>query len=132
MLSSAGLFADILFLNIMPRGLSRLILLVVFLMLSLCASAIVFVAFTTVKELFPVEIAGTSVGTLNLFPFLGGAVFQPLLGRVLDAYPKSGSSGYPLKAYSAMLSVLLVASVISLFCTFFMKETSPYAVDISH
>ncbi|MGA1840945.1 MAG: MFS transporter [bacterium] len=132
MLSSAGLFADILFLNIMPKGLSRFVLLVVFLMLSLCSSAIVFVAFTTVKELFPVEIAGTSVGTLNLFPFLGGAVFQPLLGRVLDAYPKSGTSGYPLRAYSAMMLVLLAASVISLLCTFFMKETSPYALSHKH
>jgi sugar phosphate permease len=132
MLSSAGLFADILFLNIMPKGLSWAILLVVFLIFSLCSSAIVFVAFTTAKELFPVEIAGTSVGTLNLFPFLGGAVFQPLLGRVLDAYPKSGASGYPLRAYSAMLLVLLAASVISLFCTFFMKETSPYAVSHKH
>jgi len=127
MLSSIGLVADVLFLNIMPNGLSRPILIVVFLIFSLCSSAIVFVAFTTTKELFPVEIAGTSVGTLNLFPFLGGAVFQPLLGWVLDLYPKSGTSGYPLQAYSALLMVLLGASVISLTCTFFMKETSPYA-----
>jgi sugar phosphate permease len=126
MLSSTGLILDLLILNLFPVGLSTPVLLLVFLFFSLCSSAIVFVAFTTTKELFPIEIAGTSVGTLNLFPFLGGAVFMPLLGRVLDAYPKSGAAGYPLKAYSAMLLVLLAASVIALVCTFFMKETSPY------
>jgi sugar phosphate permease len=129
MISSAGLVADILVLNLMPAGLPRVFLFVIFLILSLCSSAIVFVAFATTKELFPIEIAGTSVGTLNLFPFLGGAVFQPLLGWVLDAYPRAGGAGYPLQAYKAMLRVLLLASIISLICTFFMKETSPCGID---
>ena len=53
------------------------------------SAAIVVIGFTTTKELFPVEIAGTSVGTVNLFPFLGGAIFQPIVGRLLDAYPKA-------------------------------------------
>ena len=126
MVSSIGLVADILMLNLFPKGLSITMLVIIFLFFSLCASAIVFVAFTTTKELFPVEIAGTSVGTLNLFPFLGGAVFEPLLGWVLDLFPKSGNSGYSLQAYSALLAVLLGAAVIALICTFFMKETSPY------
>jgi len=126
MLSSVGLVADILLLNLFPKGLSTTMLVILILFFSMCSSAIVFVAFTTTKELFPVEIAGTSVGTLNLFPFLGGAVFNSLLGWVLDMYPKSVNAGYSLKAYSALLAVLLGASVIALICTFFMKETSPY------
>jgi len=73
--------------------------------------------------LFPVEMAGTCVGMVNFFPFFGGAVFMPLLGRVLDAYGKNDASQYPIEAYRAVLLVLLVASVASLACTFLMKET---------
>ena len=79
--------------------------------------------FTTTKELFPVEIAGTSVGTVNLFPFLGGAVFMPLLGRVLDSCSKNSTDQYSIEGYRMVLLLLLVASVISLVCTFLMKET---------
>ena len=69
------------------------------------------------------EIAGTSTGMVNLFPFLGGAVFMPLLGRVLDAYPKSDAGGYSLEAYSVLIYILFGAAVLSLICTFLTKET---------
>ncbi len=51
--------------------------------LGIFSSAIVVIGFTTNKELFPVQMAGTATGMINLFPFLGGAVFQPILGFVL-------------------------------------------------
>ena len=76
-----------------------------------------------IKDLFPVEIAGTSTGMVNLFPFLGGAVFMPVLGRVLDAYPKTAQGGYSLAGYKMLLLILLVSSVICLLCTLLMKET---------
>ena len=79
--------------------------------------------FTTIKEMFPVEIAGTSVGMVNLFPFLGGAVFMPLLGRVLDAYPKTETGEYSLEGYSTILLILLVSSCAAFVCTLLMKET---------
>jgi len=101
------------------------VLLSLFFIFSICSSSIVIVGFTMTKELFPVEIAGTSVGTVNLFPFLGGAVFMPLLGSVLDAYPLSAAGGYSIKAYATLLMILLISSIIALVCTFFMKETFP-------
>ena len=100
-------------------------LYIFFFIFSISASAIVVIGFTTIKELFPVEIAGTSVGTVNLFPFLGGAVFMPVLGLILDAYPKSDAGGYSPEGYNMLLLVLLIASVVSLVCTFFVKETFP-------
>ena len=109
--------------NLFPKDISPGLLSLLFFIFSVTSSAIVIVAFTTVKELFPVEIAGTSVGTVNLFPFLGGAVFMPFLGRVLDAYPKVDTGGYSPEAYETLLLILLVASVAALVCTFFMKET---------
>jgi len=90
-----------------------------------CSSAIVVIGFTTTKELFPVEIAGTSVGTVNLFPFLGGAIMQPALGWVLEQYPKTASGAYSLQGYQALLLTLFAASLIATASTFFMKETFP-------
>jgi sugar phosphate permease len=36
------------------------------------ASAIVVIGFTTNKELFPIQMAGTATGLVNIFPFAGG------------------------------------------------------------
>jgi sugar phosphate permease len=79
--------------------------------------------FTATKELFPVEIAGTSIGMVNFFPFFGGAVFQPVLGAILDAYGKNAADQYPVEAYRMVMLVLLLASVAALACTLLMKET---------
>ncbi|MGB6066134.1 MAG: MFS transporter [Desulfomonilaceae bacterium] len=124
-LASVLLFLDLLVIYIFPQNLPILGLYVVFFVMSLSSAAIVVIGFTTTKELFPVEIAGTSVGTVNLFPFLGGAIFQPILGRILDAYPKVASGAYSIDGYRAMLLVLLGASVILVASTFWMKETFP-------
>ena len=119
------LVVDLAFLYMFPSGLSRTVLSIFFFIFSICASSVVIFGFTMIKELFPVEIAGTSTGLVNIFPFLGGAVFMPLLGRVLDAYPKTAAGGYSLEAYKTLLLILLGASVVSLICTLLMKETFP-------
>lgn len=117
------LVIELAFLSIYPTGLSHITLYILFFIFSICSSSVVIFGFTIIKELFPMEIAGTSTGMVNLFPFLGGAVFMPLLGRVLDAYPKSDTGGYSLEAYSMLIIILLGASVLSLICTFLTKET---------
>jgi sugar phosphate permease len=119
------LVVDLAFLYLFPADNSRIVLSIFFFIFSICASSVVIFGFTMIKELFPVEIAGTSTGLVNIFPFLGGAVFMPLLGRVLDAYPKTTAGGYSLASYKMLLLVLLVASVVSLICTLLMKETFP-------
>ena len=117
------LVIELAFLSIFPAGLPRIALYSFFFVFSICASSVVIFAFTNIKELFPVEIAGTSTGMVNLFPFLGGAIFMPLLGRVLDAYQKSDTGGYSIEAYSMLIFILLGAAVLSLICTFLTKET---------
>ena len=117
------LVIELAFLSIYPAGLPRIALYIFFFVFSICASSVVIFGFTIIKELFPVEIAGTSTGMVNLFPFLGGAIFMPLLGRVLDAYPKSDAGGYSIEAYSMLILILLGSSVLSLICTFLTKET---------
>ncbi|MDF1589941.1 MAG: MFS transporter [Desulfobacterales bacterium] len=85
-------------------------------------SAIVVVAFTTTKELFPVQIAGTATGLVNLFPFAGGAVFQPVLGYVLESRGRIGEA-FTLAGYQQAFLVLFVCGVIAFLSTLFMKET---------
>lgn len=106
-----------------PKGLPVPALYVAFFIFSVCSSSIVVIGFTTTKELFPVEIAGTSVGTVNLFPFLGGAVYMPVLGWILDRYPQTQAGGYSLEGYTGLLLVLMVSALAGLLCTFMMKET---------
>jgi MFS family permease len=125
MLYTSLLVALFIFLNIFPSGLPIGALYMIFFMLSVSASSIVVMGFTTTKELFPVEIVGTSVGSVNIFPFFGGAVFMPIMGKVLDLYPKSPDGAYSFEAYSTMLLILLATSIVALGCTFFMKETFP-------
>ena len=103
-------------------GMNRPALYLLCFLLGLFNSAVVVVAFTSAKELFPVEIAGTSVGLANLFPFLGGAVAPPILGAILEAHEKT-AVGYSAHAYSkAFLSYFLFA-LIALGLACFITET---------
>ncbi len=117
------LVALMLFLAVFPAGLPRPILAAWFLLFSVSSSAAVAIAFTTTKELFPLEIAGTAVGMVNFFPFLGGAVFMYVMGRLLDAYGPGGAEPYPPAAYRVIFGLLLVAALVALVSTFRMKET---------
>lgn len=110
--------------------LSLPMLYIVFLSIGLFSAAIVVIAFTATKELFPLEIAGTSVGAVNLFPFAGGAVFQPLLGHILER-AGGGAEVYTATGYKAMFLCCLVAAVIALVSIAFMKETLKATPDLS-
>ncbi|MFZ5586691.1 MAG: MFS transporter [Thermodesulfobacteriota bacterium] len=94
-------------------------------LLSLFSSAIVTVGFTTAKELFPVGMAGTAVGLINLFPFLGGAVMQPLVGWLLQAQDKVDGR-YTPETYATAFSLYLGAAVVALAASLFLKETVGY------
>ena len=122
---AALLSAEMLFFYLYPAGLPGPVLYILFFVFALAASAIVIVGFTTTKELFPVAMAGTSVGAVNLFPFVGGAVYMPLLGWILDAYPLTPIGGYPVAAYTRMLLVLFFSGLAALVCALLMKETFP-------
>ncbi len=123
MVSSAALAGLFVFLNLHVADLSRGALAAWFFAFGVFGTAIMAVGFTTTKELFDVRMAGTSVGMLNLFPFLGGAVLMPLLGRVLDGYGKTSANVYPIEGYQSILGALLGAATVALICSALMKET---------
>ena len=91
-------------------------------LLGAATNAVVVVGFSQAKELFPVRMAGTAVGLVNLFPFLGGAVVQPVLGMVLESWG-AGPAGYPAEAYAALFRVYLGLAVAGLVLALFTRET---------
>ena len=97
-------------------------LYVITLGLGIFSSAVVVIGFTTAKELFPVRMAGTSTGLINLFPFAGGAVFQPLLGYILERYGKVDDA-FTLAGYEQAFLVLFICGCIAFVACFFLKET---------
>jgi len=80
------------------------------------------IAFTMNKELFPLGIAGTATGLVNLFPFAGGAVFQPLLGYVLEQR-RGAAEAFTPAGYEAAFGVMFVAAVIAFGAALLTRET---------
>ncbi|HII95405.1 MAG TPA: MFS transporter [Candidatus Methanofastidiosum sp.] len=79
--------------------------------------------YALIKDLYPVEIAGTSTGIANFFPFLMGAIYQPLMGYILELNGKVGDS-YTVIGYQNAFLVLLISSIIACIASFFIKENS--------
>lgn len=80
------------------------------------------VGFTATKELFSATIAGTSIGAANLFSFLGGMIFQPVIGYVLDKAGKV-QGVYPPSAYKLAFWIFFITSLMSLLGALLSKET---------
>jgi sugar phosphate permease len=82
----------------------------------------VVIGFSATKELFPVEIAGTSIGMINLFPFAGGAMCQPLFGLILQNYGQVDNK-YSVVAYQSGFLLLMVCAVLAICSACMIKET---------
>ena len=121
-LSSAIMLAITAVMALRPDRISAGGLYLLCLGMGIFGSAIVVIGFTTIKELFPVQIAGTATGLVNLFPFAGGAVFQPVLGYVLERHGRQGDS-FTLAGYRQMLLVLLICAGIAFLSTLFVRES---------
>ncbi|MBU1451453.1 MAG: MFS transporter [Proteobacteria bacterium] len=123
-ITGAGLFVLLGVLYLIPASLSRPMLYLWFFLFSICSSAIVVIGFTTTKELFPVAIAGTSTGLMNLFPFLGGAVLQPASGWLLQI--QGGPQGpYSPAMYQSIFLFYLALALVALICACLAKDTLP-------
>ena len=102
-------------------NLPYVVLCGVFFFMGLTSSAIGIIGVMAAKELFPNDIAGTAIGTMNGFPFLAGIISQPVVGMILD---RSGTAApYPPAAYLPMVYFFLAAAAVSFLCSLFVKET---------
>ena len=89
--------------------------------------------FTAGAELMPRHIEGLTTGFVNTVVMMGGVVFQPLVGFVLD-FVWSGRvvGGVPLytaENYRVALSIIPICMLITTFLLFAMPETYPQKRD---
>jgi len=70
----------------------------------------------------PVLIAGTAVGLANLFPFLGGAIFQPVLGYILESQGRVGDA-FTLAGYQQAFLLLFGSAVVAFLSSLCFKES---------
>lgn len=78
------------------------------------------------KENCPHSISGTAVAITNTLIMLGGMVFQPIVGILLDKHAQVLSNAetvYTSSDYTYALSIVPLGLLIAVFLTFFVKET---------
>ena len=115
-----------LFMIVFFEVLSGPFLYILFFFLGVTISSVGALSIVTAKELFPPEIAGTSMGATNLFPIVGAVIFQPLMGYVLDRGGKIDGM-YQAHAYKILLWVLFITGFIALISIMQCRETSTKA-----
>lgn len=83
--------------------------------------------FAAVRELNPPAAAGAALGIVNALVTGAGALYQPLLGWLLDlAWTGEMAGGvrvYTATAYSTAFSVLVAGGVVGIACTLLMRES---------
>jgi len=80
------------------------------------------ILYSHAKELFPISISGTIMTLVNFFTMAGGAIFMPLIGKVVEFFPKTDHA-YPAEAYHlAFLICFLGMAASVIFYAFSRKE----------
>jgi sugar phosphate permease len=96
--------------------------------MGICAAGFT-VSWASAKEVNPPALSGMATSLVNTGVFLGPALYQPLVGWVLDrAAPAAGA--YPPEAFRPALLVLLGFSALGLASALGVRET--YGRNIAH
>lgn len=108
-------------------GIESTHLTFIFFMIGFCCGAHS-LCFALGKESNPIQISGTSVAVTNMLIMLGGAIFQPVVGKLLDLHTTSplDANGLPVYAssdYTFALSVIPIGVALGIFLSLFLKET---------
>jgi len=80
------------------------------------------------KENNPHSISGTAVAVTNTLIMVGGAIFQPIVGKLLDwhtsgALQANGTPLYSASDYSYALCVVPLGLLLAVVLSFFLRET---------
>jgi sugar phosphate permease len=91
-------------------------------------SSVQILIFAICHEASKIKAAGTAIALTNMIVMIGGNVFQPIIGRLLDMEWKdsivNGARVYPPHAYHVALSVLPICIVGAIFIMYFVRETN--------
>ena len=90
-------------------------------------SGVEVICFAIGRENAPSHVAGIAVAVTNFLIMMGGVIFQPVVGILLDwAWSGELVNGIPVysrESYQLALMVLPVGLLLSIALTFFLKET---------
>ena len=88
------------------------------------------VSFALAREHNPAQLSGTAIGMVNALVTGAGALFQPMVGWLLDwnwdGVLVDGARVYTTGAYGVAFSVLMVGCVVGILCAIAVSESSDY------
>ena len=91
------------------------------------ASSVFVLAFAIGREHGPPDAAGTSMGLINTTIMTVGAVFQPLIGWLLDLHwdgrMEEGARLYSVAAYQAAFLTLVASGIVAVLVLAVIRET---------
>jgi MFS family permease len=127
-LTASGFFAAVLLCVVFyVPGLTTSGLYFSFFMIGFCCGAHP-LCFALGKENNPIQISGTAVAVTNMLIMAGGAIFQPVVGKLLDYHANNqldvnGIPMYSSSDYTFALSIVPIGVAIGIFLSVFLKET---------
>lgn len=84
------------------------------------------IVFIMAKEISGAKLSGTVFAATNMIVTLGGVIFQPLVGKLLDTFGQSqvvdGKHIYTAVEYQLALSVLPISLLLVTILAFFLKD----------
>lgn len=88
-------------------------------------SASCYILYAQVKETFPLSIVGTALTALNFFVFLGAAMFQHMIGLIMENWQPSTTGAFPLVAYQWGFGVSAGLLALALMVYISSRDTKP-------
>lgn len=89
-------------------------------------SATEIIVFVMAKENSGAKLSGTVFAATNMIVTLGGVIFQPLVGKLLDLFgekaPDIGEYVYRAADYQMALSILPISLLFVMIIAFFLKD----------
>lgn len=83
--------------------------------------------FAIAREVTSIKISGTAIGLVNMLVMVGGIIFPPVIGKILDlnwtGTMVDGARIYSEHAYTLALSLLPLGILFGLLLTLCMRET---------
>ncbi len=91
------------------------------------ASSAQILVFAIARETTSMGITGTAIALTNFFVMVGGNVFQPVVGKLLDmrwtGTMTEGIRIYSPEAYQFALSIMPIGIALAIVISFFIRET---------